>query len=163
MKVPAPDFCGEDPHRGSSLWNPLLGSSRYEGPRCQENPRCLLAGGLRCWGPLLAGKLLLPGVPCCREALVGQALVGGTPGFAILGRFLWNYDKDSRFFGVPFQTSGASSSLPGGPRCREALVAGRPSLPGGPRCREALVAGRPSLPGGQLVSEGEPLQGFPLL
>ena len=48
-------------------------------------------------------------------------------------------------------------SLPGGPRCREALVAGRPSLPvvagkpslpGGPPCREALLAGRPSLPGG---------------
>ena len=36
---------------------------------------------------------------------------------------------------------------PGGPRCREALVAGKPSLLGGPRCREALVAGRPSLPG----------------
>ena len=37
-------------------------------------------------------------------------------------------------------------SLPGGPRCREALVTGRPSLPvvGGP-CRETL-AGRP-LPG----------------
>ena len=43
-------------------------------------------------------------------------------------------------------TSGPS--LPGCPRCREALVAGRPSLPGGPHCREALVAGRPSLPGG---------------
>ena len=56
-----------------------------------------------------------------------------------------------------------SRPVPGGPRCRKALVAGRPSLPGGPcwevllpggprcgeaRCRKALVAGRPSLPGG---------------
>ena len=39
VKVPTLDFCGEDPHRGSSLWNPLLGSSRYEGPRCQGGSR----------------------------------------------------------------------------------------------------------------------------
>ena len=55
----------------------------------------------------------------------------------------------SRFLGLLSKASGASSllvagrpSLPGGPRCREALLAGRPSLPGGPRCWEALVAGR---------------------
>ena len=48
-------------------------------------------------------------------------------------------------------------SLPGGPRCREALVAGRPSLPGGPRC-EAL------LPGGLRCREAladRPLPGSP--
>ena len=39
VKVPTLDFCGEDPHRGSSLWNHLLGSSRYERPRCQGGSR----------------------------------------------------------------------------------------------------------------------------
>ena len=43
-----------------------------------------------------------------------------------------------------------AGSLPGGPRCREALVAGRPSLLGGPRYR---IAGRPSLPGGPRCRE----------
>ena len=96
-----------------------------------------------------------------------------------MGKHLWGYPRIRNFgsivletmtrirvfFGVleisklwpAFQTSGASSwlvagrpSLPGSPRCREALVAGRPSLPGGPRCR---VAGRPSLPGGPRCRE----------
>ena len=50
VKVPTPDFCEEDPHRGSSLWNPLLGSSRYEGPRCQggnKRPEVGLGGSRR--------------------------------------------------------------------------------------------------------------------
>ena len=175
VKVPTPDFCEEDPHRGSSLWNPFLGSSRYEGPRCQGGPRCrgprcreaLVAGGLRCRGPLLAGKLW-PGGLRCRESLVagrpslGKHFRGVPQDSQFWVDFFGNYGKDSRFFfGVleiskfwpAFQTSGASSwlvagrpSLPGSPRCREALVAG--TLPGGPRCREALIAGRPSLPGG---------------
>ena len=55
-------------------------------------------------------------------------------------------------------------SLPECPRCREALVAGRPSLPvvagkpsllGGARCREALVAGRP-FSGGHILEKGPP-------
>ena len=57
------------------------------------------------------------------------------------------------FFGVleisklwpAFQTSGASSWL----------VAGRPSLSGSPRCREALVAGRP-FSGGHILEKGPP-------
>ena len=176
MKVPTPDFCEEDPHRGSSLWNPFLGSSRYEGPRCQGGPRCrgprcreaLVAGGLRCRGPLLAGKLW-PGGLRCRESLVA-----GRPSLGKHFRevpqdsqfwvdFFGNYDKDSRFFlvSLKFLNFGLRSklqeplagSLPGGPRCREALVAGKPSLPGGPRCQEALVAGRPSLPGGPRCRE----------
>ena len=98
-------YCqGPDPRLwrgGPSQGKLLLGSSRYEGPRCQGGPRCrgprcreaLVAGGLRCRAPLLAGKLLLPG-SLRRESLVAgrprwQALEGGTPGFAILGRLLW--------------------------------------------------------------------------
>ena len=77
--------------------------------------------------------------------------------------------------GLDFQTCAGRPSLPEGPRCREALVAGgpslggpvagRPSLRGGPlpespRCREALVAGRPSLPEG-LVAGRPSLPGGP--
>ena len=54
-------------------------------------------------------------------------------------------------------------SLPGGPRCREAFVVGKPSLPGGPRCREALVAGRPSLPGGPRCRRPSPFSGGHIL
>ena len=67
-----------------------------------------------------------------------------------------------------------SRPVPGGPRCRKALVAGRPSLPGGPPCREAggprcweaLVAGKSSLPGGGRCREalvaGRPSLGGPV-
>ena len=111
-------------------------------------------------GPV-AGRPSLPGGPRCREALVvgrawlreGKRLWGVPQDSLFWVDFFGNYDKDfgvleiPKFWGLLSKTSGASSllvagrpSLPGGPRCREALIAGRPSLPGGPRCREVNLS-----------------------
>ena len=77
VKVPTPDFCEEDPHRGSLFMESLLGKLSLRRPSLSRRPRCrgprcreaLVAGGLRCRGPLLAGKLW-PGGLRCRESLV---------------------------------------------------------------------------------------------
>ena len=128
---PDPRLLRGGPSQGKLFVESLLGSSRYEGPRCQGGTRCREAGGPRCRDALVAGRPSLPGGPRCREALVaGKPSLPGSP-------------------------RCRRPSLPGGARCREALVAGRPSLPvvagpslpGGPRpCRKPLGAGRPSLP-----------------
>ena len=144
---PDPRLLRGGPSQGKLFVESLLGSSRYEGPRCQGGTRCREAGGPRCRDALVAGRPSLPGGPRCREALVaGKPSLPGSPRCRRPSLPGGARCRDALVAGRP--------SLPGGPRCREVLVAGRcreALVAGGPRCREALVAGRPSLPGGPLV------------
>ena len=119
-----------------------------------------MPGGPRCRS--------LPGSPRCRQALVagrpfsgGHILEKGPPrdrprrcskSFILWQNLTWQNPASISRIQVCLTSR---PSLPGCPRCREALVAGRPSLRvvAGKRCREALVAGRPSLPGGPRCRE----------
>ena len=129
-----------------------------------------------CREALVAGRPSLPVVAGkrCREALVAGR--PSLPGGRLVGATSWKRvpprdrpERCSKSFILwqnltwqnPASISRIQVSLPGSPRCREALLAGRPSLPGGPRCREALVAGRPSLPGGPRCREALVAGPFP--
>ena len=95
----------------------------------------------------------LPGSPRCRQALVagrpfsgGHILEKGPPrdrpkrcskSFILWQNLTWQNPASISRIQVCLTSR---PSLPGCPRCREALVVGRPSLP--------VVAGKPSLPGG---------------
>ena len=124
--------------------------SKESGPRSaakQDRSSCVAPLRSSCGGPCghLTGATSWKRVPPRSAKNVLQILY-------LMAKF--NVAKS----GLDFQACAGRPSLPEGPRCREALVAGgpslggpvagRPSLPGGPRCRKALVAGRPSLPGG---------------
>ena len=150
----------------SKLQEPLAGSLPG-GPRCRE---ALVAGRPSLPGGPLVGATSWKRVPprdrpgrCSKSFILWQNLTWQNP--ASISRIQVCLTSRPSLPGGPrcrealvtgrpsLPVVAGKPSLPGGPRCREALVAGRLSLSGSPRCREALVAGRPSLPGGPRCRE----------
>ena len=126
--------------------------SKESGPRSaakQDRSSCVAPLLEQLWEsmwPFSGGHILEKGSPRDRPRMCSKS-------FILWQNLTWqNPASISRIY-----VCLTSRPVPGGPRCRKALVAGRPSLPGGPRweallpggprCREALVAGKPSLPG----------------
>ena len=114
-----------------------------------------MPGGPRCREALVAGRPSLPGGPLVGATSWKRVPPRDRPGRCSNSFILWQnltWQNPASISRIQVCLT-SRPSLPGGPRCREALVTGRPSLSGSPRCREALVAGRPSLPGGPRCRE----------